>query len=51
MILVALRNAYFSWILRDKTMDDKLVYIPNYNKQIYPFLKFKLIGRKVWILL
>ena len=26
MILVALRNAYFSGILRDKTMDNKLMY-------------------------
>ena len=26
-------------ILRDKTMDDKLIYIPNDDKQNYPYLK------------
>ena len=26
----------YSGILRDKTMDDKLMYIPNDNKQITP---------------
>ena len=27
----------FAWILRDKTMDDKLMFIPIDDKQNYPF--------------
>ena len=35
--------------LRDKTMDDKLMYNPNHDK--YSSVKTKIIGRKVWTLL
>ena len=28
---------------RDKTMADKLVYIPNENAQIYPFCRIQLV--------
>ena len=30
-------------ILRDKTMHDKLMYIPNYDKQNYHFCRIKLM--------
>ena len=28
----------YLWSKKDKTMDDKLIYIPNYNKQKLPLL-------------
>ena len=33
----------FSGTLRDKTMEDKLKYITNDNKQNYPLCKLKLL--------
>ena len=39
----------YSGILRDKTMDDKLIYIPNDDKQEYPICKLKLLFWKVSI--
>ena len=32
-----------SGILRDKTMDDEFIYIPNDDKQNYPSCRLKLI--------
>ncbi len=32
-----------SGILRDKTMADKLIYIPNDDTKKYPFCRFKLV--------
>ena len=37
-------------MLRDKTNNDKLIYIPYYKKQNYPF-EIKIIGCKGWTLL
>ena len=34
---------YFSWIIRDKTMADKLMYIPMDDTQNYPFFKLILV--------
>ena len=34
---------YFSGILRDKTMSNKLIYIPNDNTQNYPFCRLQLV--------
>ena len=31
-------------ILRDRTLDDKLIYIPNDDKQNYSFCRLKLLG-------
>ena len=33
---IKIHNKYRSGILRDKTMDDKSMYIPNDDKQNYP---------------
>ena len=33
-------------ILRDKTMDDRLMYKPNDYKQIYPFSRLKFLVEK-----
>ena len=38
-------------MLRDKTMDYNLIYNPNYDEIKLPFLKVKIIGKKVWTLL
>ena len=32
-----------SGALGDKTMDDKLIYIPNDDKQYFPFCRLKLL--------
>ena len=32
-----------SGVLGDKTMDDKLIYIPNDDKQNFPFCRLKLL--------
>ena len=34
----------FAGIWRYKTMADKLMYIPNYDTQNYPFCRFKLVA-------
>ena len=39
-----------SGILRDKTMDDKFIYVPYDNLQNYPPLLIKNIVKKVWTL-
>ena len=36
-------NTNISGILRDKTMDDKLIFIPNDDKQNYPYFRLKLL--------
>ena len=33
--------------IRDKTMDDKLIYIPYDNKPNYPFCVLKLLLKKI----
>ena len=38
-----LPGSLFPRILRDKTMDNNLIYIPNYDKQNYPFSTLKLL--------
>ena len=38
--------AILSGILRDKTMEDKLIYIPNDDKHNYPFCWLKLLVEK-----
>ena len=35
------KSVSYSGILRDKTMDDKLIYTLNYDKQEYPLCKLK----------
>ena len=32
-----------AWIQRDKTMADKLMYIPNYNTQNYPLCRLQFV--------
>ena len=39
-------SAVFSGILRDKTMNDKLMCIPNYDKQNCTFCTIKLLVDK-----
>ena len=34
-------------IYRDKTMSDKLIYIPNDNTQNYPFFRLQLVVEKL----
>ena len=34
-------------ILRDETMNDKLIHIPNYHEQIYPLCRLKLFVEKL----
>ena len=34
-------------ILRDKTMNDKMMYIPNVLKVKYPYCGFKLLFKKI----
>ena len=36
--------------LSDKTMDDKLIFNPNDDKQNYPLYRSSIIGLKVWTL-
>ncbi len=36
-------TVFYAWILRDKTMTDKLMYIPNDGAQNCPFCILKLV--------
>ena len=43
-----IRVAFITGVLTDKTMVDKLIYIPNDNKQNYPFYKQQMWTLTVW---
>ena len=47
LVYLELSNLYYIRILRDKTMDDKLIYIPIDDKQNYPFCRLTLLDVKV----
>ena len=40
-------DRYNTGVLRDKTMDDKLIYIPNYDKQYYHFCRFDYLLKRL----
>ena len=37
------KKTIMSGVLGDKTMDDKLIYIPNDDKKYFPFCRLKLL--------
>ena len=39
---------FFPWILRDKTMADKLMYISNDDTQNYPFYRLQLVLKHLY---
>ena len=48
MVTVSLDYSFQPGILRDKTMNDKSIYIPNHKK--YPSVDY-IFGLKIWTML